>query len=326
MRVCKLKRFFGSLLVVAFVSCMLTGCAGNSAGKVNETEANASYVSEVFPLERAGINLHLDCMKLEGTAPVRNILLIHGVTYSSHEFDINYQDYSLVRRLAREGYAVWRLDIAGYGQSGPVEDGFLPDTAYAAEDIEAAVEKIAAISGQNRIDVLGWSWGTMTAGRFAAEHPEHLGKLVLYAPILTGLGTQEPGEGFSHNTWEGAAEDFQMNADGTFNMDVTDPILIEMFCSSCWHYDGDSSPRGWSKDAFVDESKTLIDLGRISSPTLLIYGDRDPYMNIDYLGTALHYLPEGSEQKMIEGGSHIMIYEKNCYREFQDSIAAFLRK
>ena len=49
-------------------------------------------------------------------------------------------------------------------------------------------------------------------------------------------------------------------------------------------------------------------------------------MNIDYLGTALHYLPEGSEQKMIEGGSHIMIYEKNCYREFQDSIAAFLRK
>ena len=231
-----------------------------------------------------------------------------------------------MRRLAREGYAVWRLDIAGYGQSGPVEDGFLPDTAYAAEDIEAAVEKIAAISGQNRIDVLGWSWGTMTAGRFAAEHPEHLGKLILYAPILTGLGAQEPGEAFSHNTWEGAAEDFQMNADGTFDMSVTDPILIEMFCSSCSHYDGDSSPRGWSKDAFVDESKTLIDLERISSPTLLIYGDRDPYMNTDYLGTALHYLPEGSELKMIEGGSHILIYEKNCYREFQDSIATFLRK
>jgi len=292
----------------------------------NAFGAEAGYSYEVIPLERNGIPLHLDCTTEENNAPEKQILLIHGSTYSSHEFDINYQDYSLVRRLAREGYAVWRLDIAGYGQSGPVEDGFLPDTAYAAEDIEAAVEKIAAISGQNRIDVLGWSWGTMTAGRFAAEHPEHLGKLILYAPILTGLGTQEPGEGFSHNTWEGAAEDFQMNADGTFDMSVTDPVLIEMFCSSCWHYDGDSSPRGWSKDAFVDESKTLIDLGRISSPTLLIYGDRDPYMNTDYLGTALHYLPEGSELKMIEGGSHIMIYEKNCYRESQDSIAAFLRK
>ena len=76
----------------------------------------------------------------------------------------------------------------------------------------------------------------------------------------------------------------------------------------------------------MEESKKLIDLERISSPTLLIYGDRDPYLNTDYLGTALHYLPEGSEQKMIEGGSHILIYEKNCYREFQDSIAAFLKK
>ena len=44
MRVCKLKRFFGSLLVVVFVSCMLTGCAGNSAGKVNETE---EWISEL---------------------------------------------------------------------------------------------------------------------------------------------------------------------------------------------------------------------------------------------------------------------------------------
>ena len=43
--------------------------------------------------------------------------MIHGVTYSSHEFDINYKDYSLVRFLTGEGYAVWRLDIAGFGQS-----------------------------------------------------------------------------------------------------------------------------------------------------------------------------------------------------------------
>ena len=111
---------------------------GGSADKVNETEAEVSYVSEEFPLEREGIDLNLDCMKLERTEPAKNILLIHGVTYSSHEFDINYQDYSLVRRLAREGYNVWRLDIAGFGSSEEVDDGFLPDTDYAAEDIAAA--------------------------------------------------------------------------------------------------------------------------------------------------------------------------------------------
>lgn len=63
-----------------------------------------------YPLERNGIDLHLDCMKIGETE--KNILLIHGVTYSSHEFDIDYEDYSLVRFLAREGYTVWRLDRA----------------------------------------------------------------------------------------------------------------------------------------------------------------------------------------------------------------------
>lgn len=284
------------------------------------------YSYEVFPLERNGFSLHLDCVKIKDTTPSKQILLVHGSSYSSHEFDIDYKDYSLVRRLAGEGYAVWRIDIAGYGQSQQVEDGFMPNTAYAAEDINAAVEKIVQVSGQSKIDVLGWSWGTMTAGRFAAKYPEHLGKLILYAPVLFGLGVQESDEAFSHNTWESAAEDFQRNEDGTFDLNITDPILIELFCSSCWHFDGDSSPRGWSKDAFVDKDTKLIDLERITVPTLIIYGDKDPYMNNDVLRDALEFLPDGSELQMIEGGSHIMMYEKPCYKAFQDKIVAFLNK
>lgn len=308
---------------LVFCAVIISFCV--SGGQAASGE-EANYSCEVIPLERNGISLHLDCVKTENTTPLGHILLIHGSTYSSHEFDIDYQDYSLVRRLAREGYAVWRMDIAGYGQSEPVEDGFMPDTAYAAEDIHAAAEKIIQISGQKKIDVLGWSWGTMTAGRFAVEHPELLGKLVLYAPILTGLGVQEAGEAFSHNTWESAAEDFQRNSDGSFDLHITDPILIEMFCSSCWHYDGDSSPRGWSKDAFTDESEDLIDLDRIASPTLMIYGNKDPYMNFDLLSSALGSLPEGSGIQMIEGGSHIMMYEKNCYHTLQNGIISFLKK
>ena len=139
------RKTINRLLIVvfaAFVTCMPAGCAGitgNSAGKVKDPAVETAYISEVFPLEREGIDLHLECMKQEGSKPEKNILLIHGVTYSSHEFDINYQDYSLVRKLAQEGYCVWRLDIAGFGMSEEVEDGFLPDSDYAAEDIASAV-------------------------------------------------------------------------------------------------------------------------------------------------------------------------------------------
>ena len=249
---------------------------------------------------------------------------MHGSTYSSHEFDIDYEDYSLVRRLAREGYAVWRLDVAGHGQSGQVEDGLMPDTAYAAEDIRAAMELISNETGMDKIDLLGWSWGTMTTGLYAAEYPEHLDKLVLYAPILSGIGETEITEPFNHNDWAGAAEDFQTKEDGSFDLEVTDPVLIEMFCSSCWHYDGDSSPNAWRKDALVSEDNVLIDLTKITVPTLVICGDKDPYLNMDRVKTSLDLLPDGSELEVIPGGSHIVLYEKNCYREFQDSVAAFL--
>ena len=292
------------------------------ATPAEETE----YFLESVPLERNGYALHLDCMTTENADPARQILLVHGATYSSHEFDVNYEDYSLVRRLAREGYHVWRLDIAGYGRSEAVEDGFLPDTAYAAEDIRAAVEKIVQVSGRDAIDVFGWSWGTMTTGRFAAEHPEHIRKLVLYAPLLMGLGEKDAGEAFNHNTWAGAAEDFQTNEDGSFDEEMADPVIIEMYCSSCWHYDGDSSPRAWRKDAFVDEKTRLIDLERISVPTYVIYGTKDPYMNLDALEGVSDELPEGSEVKEFEGGSHILLYEKPFYREFQDGVVDFLER
>lgn len=287
-------------------------------------EQDLSYTYEELPLERAGVALHLDCTSVEGTQPTKSILLVHGVTYSSHEFDIDYQDYSLVRRLAREGYAVWRLDIAGFGRSEAVEDGFLPDSDYAAQDINAAVEAIVRKTGQDKIDVLGWSWGTVTTSRFAAAHPEHLRKLVLYAPILSGLGEYEVSEPFHHNTWEHAADDFQRAEDGSFDYEVTDPIVIEMLCSSSWHYDGESSPNGGRRDLCVAQTEELIDLEQITVPTLVICGDKDPYLNYDLVDASLSHLPAGSALEVIEGGSHVVFLEKATYQDFQDRLLRFL--
>ena len=136
-----------------FMLCM-------AAATVAFQPANASadgmkYTQTVCPLERNGTALYLSQTVLSGTKPRKQILLVHGVTYSSHEFDIDYQDYSLVRKLAGDRYGVWQLDIAGFGRSDDVGDGFMVDSDYAAEDIRAAAEKIIHETGQERIDVLG---------------------------------------------------------------------------------------------------------------------------------------------------------------------------
>ena len=309
---------------LAIVEVILLSSIPALAGSEATSQYEAAFTCEAFPLERAGIALHLDRMIVEGTEPDRSILLIHGVTYSSHEFDINYEDYSLVRALAWEGYAVWRLDIAGFGQSGEVEDGFLPDSDYAAEDIHAAVEEICAISRQDRIDLLGWSWGTVTTSRCAAKYPEHIDRLVLYAPILSGIGAYEVTEPFHHNTWEHAVDDFQRTELGAFDYSITDPVVIELLASSSWHYDRESSPNGGRRDICVDESQLLIDLDQFTVSTLVICGDQDPYLNYDLVYDVLNHLPEGSALEVIEGASHVAYIEKPYHVDFQERLIDFL--
>ncbi|MBR4807614.1 MAG: alpha/beta hydrolase [Lachnospiraceae bacterium] len=321
-----LRKTSSILLIIGLM--VLSGC--QEVQKPIATEASASaekeqdYSYTEYPLERKGIALHLDKVSVEGTSYKKNILLIHGVTYSSHEFDINYKDYSLVRALADAGYNVWRLDIAGFGRSGKIEDGFMPDSDYAAEDINAAVESIVKETGQEKVDVLGWSWGTVTVGRFAALHPEHLNKVVLYAPILCGVGEAEVKEPFHHNTWEHAADDFQKKNDGTFDGEIAEAVLIEAFCSSCWHYDGESSPNGGRRDICVSSSKKLMDLSKIKTPTLIICGDKDPYLNYELVNNSLSQLPEGSALEVIKGGSHVVYIEKPYYKDFRDRLLKFL--
>ena len=324
-----LSAMFLSACQTVNVNVNTAGQAADAAARSYEEEydaQDASYSYKEYPLERNGIRLHLDCMQKSGKDTDKNILLIHGLTYSSHEFDIDYKDYSLVRRLAREGYAVWRLDIAGFGQSEPVEDGFMPDSDYAAEDINAAVEEIVKLTGQEKIDVLGWSWGTVTVGRFATKYDEHLNRIVLYAPVLNGIGEYEVTEAFHYNTWEHAADDFQKDENGDPDYEITDPVVVALFCSNCWHYDGDQSPNGGRRDVCVDQSEELIDLSKLTVPTLIICGDKDPYLDLERIEEATGLLPEGSKLEVIRGGSHVVYVEKSCYRDFQDRLVRFLNE
>lgn len=282
------------------------------------------YSVETIPLERAGVRLHLQRLAVAGDNPERQILLVHGLTYSSHEFDVDVEDYSLARFLARQGFAVWTVDIAGYGQSDEVKDGFQPDSNYAAEDIAAAAEKILALSGQKKLDVLGWSWGTVTAGLFASKHPEMINKLVLYAPILTGLGESDVKIAFNHNTWLHAAGDFQTKADGSIDHDIVTPDVVNAFQSNCWKYDKDSSPNGGRRDLLQSAEKILISFDKVKIPTLVIGGDRDPYLNFAALDRETPKLPAGSKYVKIPGAAHAMMMEKPHYREFRDTVVKFL--
>lgn len=283
------------------------------------------YNIETIPLERNGVHLYLQKLTVADENPARQLLLVHGLTYSSHEFDVNVDDYSLARYLARRGFAVWSLDIAGYGRSEQVKDGFMPDSNYAAEDIAQAAEKILSLTGQKKLDVLGWSWGTVTSALFAEKHPEMVNKLVLYAPIITGLGQSDVTNAYNHNTWEHAAGDFQVGKDGEIDYSIAEPNVVNAFQSNSWRYDKDSSPNGGRKDLLVNNDQLLIHFDQIKVPTLAIGGDKDPYLNLDAIEKELSKLPEGSKFELIPGAAHAMMMEKPYYQRFREQVADFLK-
>jgi pimeloyl-ACP methyl ester carboxylesterase len=277
----------------------------------------------VFPLERNGVELYLERYQTNEEGGKPSILLVHGLTYSSHEFDVNYGDYSLARFLAQNGYAVWLLDVAGYGGSQKVEDGFVPNSDYAVEDIAVAAKLITETSKTTKLHVLGWSWGTVTGGRFAARYPNLVDKLILYAPIVAGLASMDVPNAFNVNTWEHAAGDFQTKSDGSIDYDIVERPVADTFLSNCWHYDGAGSPNGGRRDLLVDPEKRLIPMADIKAPTLLIVGDKDPYVPAALREEALETLADG-RLIVIEGAAHAMMMEKPYYKEFQARVLEFL--
>ena len=314
----KIARKTYYVLIVCIMLCLsLIGC-----NVKNKPDDNYSFKEYAVPY--GDIDLHLDSTSKSAFGE-DNIILVHGLTYSSHEFDINYKDYSLVRFLADKGYTVWRLDIAGYGQSDRPSDGFVVDSDYAADNIYYAVKKICELTGKGKVDVFGWSWGTVTTSRFVSNHPEIVNKLVLYAPIVSGIGESNVDTDYHKNSWENAVGDFQLNSDGDIEEEKVDPAIVEYFGSSCWKYDGESSPNGPRRDICVDKSVVLIDMSKISVPTLVIYGDADPYLNYELIDKMYQELPKGSDRKIIGGAAHCAYIEKPYYHDFQNTVIKFLK-
>ena len=313
------KSFILSVIFVLVIASVSTCSEVKLADK-----PRAEITREVFPLERDGVKLHLECLKSGRDG--EPLLLVHGLTFSSHEFDVNYKDYSLARFFARRGFSVWLLDIAGYGQSGEVEDGFTPDTDYAAEDVLAAAQVILEHEGRKSLDVLGWSWGAVIAGRFAAENPELVRKLVMYAPIVAGLGDADVDEEFHHNTWGTAVSDFQRNADKSINYSITEPEVVSAYTANCWRYDKDSSPNGGRRDLLVAPSERLIPTEDIDVPALIIAGSKDSYVSPELCREAFGTLKnKASRLEIVDGAGHIMMIEKPYYRAFRQKVLEFLR-
>ncbi len=123
--------------------------------------------------------------------PERTVLYVHGATYpASTAFDLQLDGMSWMDYMAARGYDVYLLDLRGYGKSTrpkemaedaknnpPIVRG---DTAV--KDIGAVVDFILKRRSIPRVNLMGWSWGTVTMATYTTQNPGKVERLVLYAP------------------------------------------------------------------------------------------------------------------------------------------------
>jgi len=124
----------------------------------------------------------------------RPVLYVHGGTFASdNSMLFKFGGVSWADELNKAGFSAWALDFAGFGGSElypemanamPTPGEPLGRAPEAARQIERAVHAIIAETGAERVSIIAHSWGTMPVGLFAGGHPELVGRIVLFGPVV----------------------------------------------------------------------------------------------------------------------------------------------
>lgn len=276
--------------------------------------------------------------------PERTVLFVHGATYPAETaFDLRLDGFSWMDFIASRGFDVFLLDVRGYGRSTrppamdapPEANPPFASTADARADVGAVAAYIRQRRDVGRLCLIGWSWGCATMGSFAAEHPDRVERLVLFAPgwVRDGASAADPGGALG--AWRGVTREaalarwlsgvpnderetlippgwFEAWADETF---ATDPIGAGMQPPVL------RAPNGVVRDSreYWSAGRVLYDPADITAPTMIAVGewDRD---TPPALGQALFGLLKNAREKrfaLLGRATHTALMERNRLALFE---------
>lgn len=271
------------------------------------------------------------------------VLYIHGATFpSALSVMFRFGGRSWADALNDQGYDVFGLDFAGYGgserypamaglQAGPP----LGRTEDAVRQIERAVALIRAETGAKTVLIVAHSWGTMPAARFAELHPDRVGRLVLFGPVLR---RDQPAE-VEPNAWNLVTNDQQHRR---FIKDVPAghaPVLEEVdfpawaaaYLASDPEAAGRSPPAikvpsGPSADALAAWSGKLpYAPSRLRVPVMVVRGAWDNSSTAADAERFFAELPKETERRFVEipEGTHLLHLETGRHALYA-AVNAFL--
>ena len=199
------------------------------------------------------------------------VLLVHGRTWSAlPDFDLQVdgEDLSLMDGLIEHGYAVFAVDLRGYGETPRDDTGWLTPNR-AADDVAIVIDWIA--SQQEWITkphLFGWSMGSTISQLMVQRHPGRVSSLTLFGywrDVDMTIPADAPGIAplRERNTAEAAASDFI--TPGSISQKAIDTYVAAALAADPVRVDVRSM------DQYNALDGALIDV-----PTLVIAGALDP--------------------------------------------------
>jgi pimeloyl-ACP methyl ester carboxylesterase len=262
----------------------------------------------------------------------RLVLYVHGATFASqNSIFFKFGGASWADALNSIRFSVWALDFAGYGKSEryaematdtPPAGEPLGRAPEAAKQIERAVRAILSETGAPKVSIIAHSWGTMAAGRFAADNTELVDRLVFFGPIVRRDASKDESP---LGPWRFITIEEQSKR---FGADVPqgEPGVISEADFAAWSalylkFDPTSgsrsppsvkTPNGPLADIMAAWSGTLAyDPGRITARVMIVRGEWDSLCNdadVAWLRQALTGAPQVDDVK-IPKATHLMHLE-----------------
>ena len=309
--------------------------------------------------DEAGLLLHVRERRPPGLPPGvarRAVLFVHGATFSSGLWDLRPPGLSFLDAVATAGLPAYAVDIRGYGRSrsAVMERGQRPyaRAGDAIRDIDRVVDFLQAREGLARICLLGGSWGSITAGLYAATlGRDLLERLVLYAPIFSGRNADwldliaDPSEPSRPNPALGPYRRIG-EAETRARWDAEIPFADKALWrdEAVFHalledaFDADPTARDHDPPAFRAPNGTLLDLfeafnrrplydpAAIRVPVLLIRGAADPTSTrADATGLFDRLASPVKRYVEIGNGAHFVSAERNAWQVFEEVVGFLCR-
>jgi pimeloyl-ACP methyl ester carboxylesterase len=322
---------------------------------VNAAEGAQVLVREEFMVDAAdpGIKLYLvnkHLTNLQKPFSEKALLFVHGATQPAEAtFDLSLDSMSWMDYVAQHGWDAYLVDVRGYGRSTrpaemdqPAESNPpLVRTDVAIRDVGSAIDFILQRRGIAKVNLMGWSWGTVIMAAYAAEHADKVGRLVLYGPqwlesspatASTPLGAYvaAPMALSRDRIQAGAPDDRKHNLmpAGWFEAWSTAALATDPV-GSRQNPPVLRSPAGVFQDRqeFWRQGKSYYDPGKVTEPTLIVLGEWDRATPIEGAQELFRRLRNGPGKRLVEigEGTHLLMLEKNRMQLFEE-VQHFLDK